>query len=131
MFFWSFQKSLIFGLQDQCVFYTIKAKLMTFNYTSLRFGVFGLFLVSGGVFLISFVSGRKHLLATLLSLEGVTLVLFGLLSWIASMWSGLASFILLFLTFVACEGALGLSLLVIIVRWWGEDRVLSLNLLRR
>nr|UPX88294.1 NADH dehydrogenase subunit 4L [Chydorus sphaericus] len=92
--------------------------------------MFFLFLVSVCIFLVSFVSGRKHLLATLLSLEGVTLILFGLMSWMAVIWSGLICFILLFLTFVACEGALGLSLLVVIVRWWGEDRVLSLNLLR-
>lgn len=82
-------------------------------------------------FFFTFVSGRKHLLGTLLSLEGTILILFGILCWINSV--GVCSFayyILVFLTFIACEGALALSLLVIVVRWWGGDRIMALGLLQ-
>nr|BBB16280.1 NADH dehydrogenase subunit 4L [Pagurus minutus] len=62
------------------------------------------FMVFSGLW--SFVSYRKHLLNTLLSLEFIMLGIF---------------FLLFFLTLAACEGALGLSLLVSIVRSHGND----------
>ena len=88
-----------------------------------------LFLMFTWVFLFAFISGRKHLLSTLLSLEGLMLRLFGTLCYLGVMWVQFFSYLLVFLSFIACEGALGLSLLVIVVRWWGEDKVLSLNLM--
>jgi len=39
-------------------------------------------------------------------------------------------FSLFFLTFAACEGALGLALLVSIVRTHGNDRFMNFNLLQ-
>nr|YP_010043558.1 NADH dehydrogenase subunit 4L [Etisus dentatus]QPD06879.1 NADH dehydrogenase subunit 4L [Etisus dentatus] len=90
--------------------------------------VFGsLFMVLCGLW--SFISYHKHLLNSLLSLEFMMLGVFWLLS---SQMTGVGSeiyFSLFFLTLAACEGALGLSLLVHVVRSHGSDRFMSLNLL--
>nr|UPX88248.1 NADH dehydrogenase subunit 4L [Sida crystallina] len=78
------------------------------------------------VFLYSFVSKRKHILATLLSLEGFMLCVFLLLGYY-SVKTSYYNFVLVFLTMVACEGVLGLSLLVLIVRNHGNDYFKSMN----
>nr|YP_011004711.1 NADH dehydrogenase subunit 4L [Podonevadne trigona]WPT28351.1 NADH dehydrogenase subunit 4L [Podonevadne trigona] len=83
--------------------------------------------VAFSVFLVSFVSNRKHLLLTLLTLEGLMLMVFSLLTLVSLHWSPMPIFILIFLTLVACEGALGLSLLVSVIRTHGSDHVNSLN----
>lgn len=81
----------------------------------------------------SFVSFRKHLLNTLLSLEFIILGIFFLIS---SCFLGLnieVYFILFFLALAVCEGSLGLSLLVSIVRTHGNDyfrRFRSLQMLK-
>lgn len=71
--------------------------------------------------MMAFVSNRKHLLNTLLSLEFIILGIFWLIMvYISSV--GIETYLVLFfLTLVACEGALGLSLLVSIVRTHGND----------
>ena len=79
------------------------------------------------VFLFRFVRNRKHLLLTLLTLEGLILMVFCLLSLTSLHWAEIPVFILIFLTLVACEGALGLSLLVSVIRTHGRDHVNSLN----
>nr|QNV12150.1 NADH dehydrogenase subunit 4L [Simocephalus vetulus] len=91
-----------------------------------------LFLIILGVFvfMFSFISKRKHLLATLLSLEGLMLFIFCLFYFFSSSYLNLHNFALLFLTLTACEGALGLSLLVTIVRTHGGDKFNSLNFLQ-
>nr|YP_010230029.1 NADH dehydrogenase subunit 4L [Diaphanosoma excisum]QST19911.1 NADH dehydrogenase subunit 4L [Diaphanosoma excisum] len=78
------------------------------------------------LFLFAFVSKRKHLLATLLSLEGLMLMMFMALMYLSSL-SVFHGFILIFLTLVACEGALGLSILVLIVRNYSSDYFGSMN----
>ncbi|MGL6298754.1 MAG: NADH dehydrogenase subunit 4L [Methanobacteriaceae archaeon] len=67
------------------------------------------------MFVLNFISGRKHLLGTLLRLEGVIIMLFGLCVSLRRIVN-LDFFLLIFLTFVACEGALALSILVVTVR---------------
>nr|YP_010736708.1 NADH dehydrogenase subunit 4L [Charinus ferreus]WEM34692.1 NADH dehydrogenase subunit 4L [Charinus ferreus]WEM34705.1 NADH dehydrogenase subunit 4L [Charinus ferreus]WEM34718.1 NADH dehydrogenase subunit 4L [Charinus ferreus] len=69
----------------------------------------------------SFISRWKHLLSVLLSLElmmlGVFVVMFGLVGCSAvGGWVGLV-----FLSFVVCEGGLGLGLIVSLVRCHGGD----------
>lgn len=78
------------------------------------------------LFLLAFVSKRKHLLATLLRLEGLILIIFIALSCLCSFLNFYA-FLLIFLSLVACEGALGLSLLVLIVRNYRRDYFKSMN----
>nr|UPX88261.1 NADH dehydrogenase subunit 4L [Eurycercus lamellatus] len=87
-------------------------------------------LVSSALFTFSFISGRKHLLATLLSLEGLMLIMFSFAASVVSIYWGTQSYLLMFLCLVACEGALGLSLLVISVRAWGSDQMSSVNSLQ-
>nr|YP_010956299.1 NADH dehydrogenase subunit 4L [Troglocarcinus corallicola]WMY25263.1 NADH dehydrogenase subunit 4L [Troglocarcinus corallicola] len=77
----------------------------------------------------SFSYYHKHLLNSLLSLEFMMLSIYWLLSLAIS---GLGSEIyisLFFLTLTVCEGALGLSLLVLIVRSHGGDYFKSFSVL--
>nr|YP_009050448.1 NADH dehydrogenase subunit 4L [Paraglypturus tonganus (nomen nudum)]AIG22705.1 NADH dehydrogenase subunit 4L [Paraglypturus tonganus (nomen nudum)] len=85
-----------------------------------------------GVFcgLFAFVSSRKHLLNTLLSLEFIMLNTFWFLMSCFSNMSKEIYLTLFFLTLVACEGALGLSLLVSIVRTHGNDCFKTFNSLQ-
>nr|ARO47902.1 NADH dehydrogenase subunit 4L [Micromus angulatus] len=73
---------------------------------------------------------RKHLLCTLLSLEFIVLSLFYLIFIYLMSFNFEFSFLMLFLVFSVCEGALGLSILVSMVRTHGNDFFNSFNLLR-
>nr|YP_009512551.1 NADH dehydrogenase subunit 4L [Sicyonia japonica]AXJ93105.1 NADH dehydrogenase subunit 4L [Sicyonia parajaponica] len=77
-----------------------------------------------------FVAKRKHLLSTLLSLEYMMLNIFWFMSICLSSVSGETYFLLFFLTLAACEGALGLALLVSVVRTHGNDRFGSFSVLQ-
>nr|YP_009057637.1 NADH dehydrogenase subunit 4L [Nymphes myrmeleonoides]AHY39220.1 NADH dehydrogenase subunit 4L [Nymphes myrmeleonoides] len=79
---------------------------------------------------MSFVLKRKHLLSMLLSLEFIVLSLFFLLllSLIIYMWE--LYFLMLFLVFSVCEGVLGLSILVSMIRTHGNDYFQSFNILQ-
>lgn len=70
---------------------------------------------------ISFVSLQKHLLNALLRLEFIILGIFFILVLYRSKISNELNYIFFFLSLAACEGALGLSLLVSIVRSHGND----------
>nr|YP_009498535.1 NADH dehydrogenase subunit 4L [Caridina multidentata]AWK60848.1 NADH dehydrogenase subunit 4L [Caridina multidentata] len=80
--------------------------------------------------LMSFVGGRKHLLSTLLSLEYIMLSVFWLMVMMTSCLGGDSYFVLFFLTLAACEGALGLALLVSVVRTHGNDNFSSFMVLQ-
>lgn len=85
-----------------------------------------------GIFcgLLAFVSGRKHLLNTLLRLEFIMVNLFWFMVVLVSNVGGDLYFRLFFLTLAACEGALGLALLVSIVRTHGNDNFSSFRVLK-
>uniref|UniRef100_A0AAU7YT72 NADH-ubiquinone oxidoreductase chain 4L n=1 Tax=Rhaphidophora duxiu TaxID=3229864 RepID=A0AAU7YT72_9ORTH len=68
-----------------------------------------------------FCSKRKHLLATLLSLEFIVLSLFLMLFVYLNIYMFELFFSMVFLTFSVCEGALGLSILVSMIRTHGND----------
>uniref|UniRef100_A0AAU7BAH9 NADH-ubiquinone oxidoreductase chain 4L n=1 Tax=Ischyroplectron isolatum TaxID=3073460 RepID=A0AAU7BAH9_9ORTH len=72
-----------------------------------------------GVFV--FCSKRKHLLATLLSLEFIVLSLFLMLFNYLNLYNYELYFSMVFLTFSVCEGVLGLSILVSMIRTHGND----------
>jgi NADH-ubiquinone oxidoreductase chain 4L len=100
------------------------------NYTPFD-GILLLTLLVGVViYLLAFASKRKHLLATLLSLEGLILIVFGFFYYFRAYLISFQGFLLVFLTLAACEGALGLSLLVLIVRGYGSDHFQSLSFLQ-
>ena len=75
--------------------------------------------------LITFVIQRRHILISLLALEGVILTL-GLIFIVQR--SEIELYILfVLLTFAACEASLGLACLVLIMRSFGRDNFTSLR----
>lgn len=79
--------------------------------------------------IIIFASNRKHLLITLLRLEYIVLVLFYFLFYFLNFINYEGVFSILFLTFSVCEGALGLSILVSLIRTHGNDYFQSFSVL--
>nr|AFQ62337.1 NADH dehydrogenase subunit 4L [Dermestes peruvianus] len=79
--------------------------------------------------LMSFCMNRKHLLMMLLSLEFVVLSLFIIMFVFLSFLSFESYFSLIFLTMSVCEGALGLSILVSLIRTHGNDNFQSFSIL--
>nr|YP_010032844.1 NADH dehydrogenase subunit 4L [Parastratiosphecomyia szechuanensis]QOW38329.1 NADH dehydrogenase subunit 4L [Parastratiosphecomyia szechuanensis] len=79
--------------------------------------------------LLTFVSNRKHLLSMLLSLEFIVLSLFLMVFIYLDFMSNEMYFSMMFLVFSVCEGALGLSMLVSIIRSHGNDYFISFNIL--
>nr|WEG23133.1 NADH dehydrogenase subunit 4L [Siphona sp. 1 HNL-2023a] len=78
---------------------------------------------------MSFVMNRKHLLSMLLSLEYIVLSLFLLLFIYLNMINNEFFFSMMFLVFSVCEGALGLSIMVSMIRTHGNDYFQSFNIL--
>ncbi|KAH8244676.1 hypothetical protein KR032_012271, partial [Drosophila birchii] len=79
--------------------------------------------------LFCFVSNRKHLLSILLSLEFIVLILFFILFIYLNILNYETYFRIIFLTFSVCEGALGLSILVSIIRTHGNDYFQSFRII--
>nr|YP_010046565.1 NADH dehydrogenase subunit 4L [Coquillettidia linealis]QPJ78443.1 NADH dehydrogenase subunit 4L [Coquillettidia linealis] len=79
---------------------------------------------------IVFISSHKHLLCTLLSLEFMVLMLFMLMLFYLSFMNYEGYFSMFFLTFCVCEGVLGLSVLVSMIRTHGNDYFQSFSILQ-
>nr|UFZ13277.1 NADH dehydrogenase subunit 4L [Corydalus sp. 3 YLJ-2021a] len=77
-----------------------------------------------------FVSKRKHLLLMLLSLEFIVVSLFMGLMVILSLYNYESYFSMFYLVFSVCEGALGLGILVSMIRSHGNDYFNSFNILK-
>lgn len=77
-----------------------------------------------------FSSNRKHLLVTLLRLEFIILLIYIYIYTHLNSYDYELFFRIVFLTFSVCEGALGLSILVSIIRTYGNDYFLSYNILQ-
>nr|UJG45432.1 NADH dehydrogenase subunit 4L [Gerris gibbifer] len=77
--------------------------------------------------LLIFCSLRKHLLLTLLSLEYLVVVLFFCFFCFLYNYESEYNFIIIFLTFSVCEGVLGLSILVSMIRCHGNDNLMNLS----
>nr|YP_009704173.1 NADH dehydrogenase subunit 4L [Prismognathus prossi]QEN73231.1 NADH dehydrogenase subunit 4L [Prismognathus prossi] len=88
-----------------------------------------IFIVSSLMGVLSFSLNRKHMLAMLLSLEFVVVSLFMGLFVLLAFFNWEFYFVLVFLTVSVCEGALGLSLLVLLMRSYGNDYSRSFTLL--
>nr|YP_009019975.1 NADH dehydrogenase subunit 4L [Megaselia scalaris]AHJ91466.1 NADH dehydrogenase subunit 4L [Megaselia scalaris] len=76
-----------------------------------------------------FVSLRKHLLSMLLSLEFIMLSLFMFLFYFLVNYNSEMYVLMMFLIFMVCEGALGLSILVSMIRTHGNNYFQSFNIL--
>nr|QNP10015.1 NADH dehydrogenase subunit 4L [Aulacochthebius sp. IBE<ESP> RA1155] len=79
--------------------------------------------------LMVFCLKRKHLLLMLLSLEFIILSLYFNLFIMLSYFNNEFYFSMIFISMSVCEGALGLSLLVSIIRSHGNDYFNSFNIL--
>nr|YP_010946358.1 NADH dehydrogenase subunit 4L [Balta vilis]WGO57076.1 NADH dehydrogenase subunit 4L [Balta vilis] len=77
-----------------------------------------------------FCSNRKHLLITLLSLEFIVLVIYIVMHYYLCFFYYELYFVVVFLTFSVCEGALGLSILVSMIRSFGNDYFSNYNMLQ-
>nr|YP_010034208.1 NADH dehydrogenase subunit 4L [Agelasta perplexa]QOW83747.1 NADH dehydrogenase subunit 4L [Agelasta perplexa] len=76
---------------------------------------------------IVFVSKRKHLLIMLLSLEFIVLSLYFNMFIYLSMMNYEYFFLMIFLTMSVCEGALGLAMLVSMIRSHGNDYIMTFS----
>nr|YP_009537996.1 NADH dehydrogenase subunit 4L [Litinga mimica]AYN60739.1 NADH dehydrogenase subunit 4L [Litinga mimica] len=76
-----------------------------------------------------FVSKYKHLLIVLMSLEFMVLSIFFLMLLYLMMIDYNLYMMMVFLVFSVCEGALGLSILVSMIRTHGNDYFQSFNLI--
>nr|YP_009236726.1 NADH dehydrogenase subunit 4L [Acraea rogersi]AMJ17193.1 NADH dehydrogenase subunit 4L [Acraea rogersi] len=76
-----------------------------------------------------FVSKHKHLLIVLMSLEFIVLSIFFLLLLYLMMIEYNMYMLMVFLVFSVCEGVLGLSILVSMIRTHGNDYFQSFNLI--
>nr|QGX06881.1 NADH dehydrogenase subunit 4L [Mycalesis francisca] len=76
-----------------------------------------------------FVSKHKHLLIVLMSLEFIVLSIFFFLMLYLMMIDYTMYMLMIFLVFSVCEGALGVSILVSMIRTHGSDYFQSFNLI--
>nr|YP_010481020.1 NADH dehydrogenase subunit 4L [Perula sp. 1 HFZ-2022c]UVN16542.1 NADH dehydrogenase subunit 4L [Perula sp. 1 HFZ-2022c] len=76
-----------------------------------------------------FTSKYKHLLIVLLSLEFIVLSIFLMMMIYFNFIENSMYMLMVFLVFSVCEGALGLSILVLMIRTHGNDYFQSMNLL--
>lgn len=72
----------------------------------------------------------KHLLLILIRLEFIVIIILFNIFYILIILNLNLYYILFFLTIIVCEGALGLSLIVLIVRFYGNDYLNSLRLIK-
>merc|ERR1711893_30985 len=96
----------------------------------LRVMIFTRYFFVGALFLFcSLLRQRTHFLLALLALELTSLVLIGgaIVAVRESIGSG-EGLIFLLLTVSACEASLGLAILVLMVRTYGNDLITSLSL---
>nr|YP_009740520.1 NADH dehydrogenase subunit 4L [Apalacris nigrogeniculata]YP_010703645.1 NADH dehydrogenase subunit 4L [Xenocatantops humilis]QID03456.1 NADH dehydrogenase subunit 4L [Apalacris nigrogeniculata]WCO86779.1 NADH dehydrogenase subunit 4L [Xenocatantops humilis] len=92
------------------------------------FSIFtSLIMYFAGIYVFS--SKRKHMLVVLLSLEYIVLSLFMLIIIFISEFDYDYFFPVIFLVFSVCEGALGLSILVSMIRSHGNDFFNSFNMI--
>lgn len=76
-----------------------------------------------------FVSKRKHLLIILIRLEFIVLRIYFLIIIYLIIINNNIYMLIVFLVLTVCEGALGLSILVSIVRTYGNDYFQRFNLI--
>nr|YP_002735066.1 NADH dehydrogenase subunit 4L [Phaenacantha marcida]ABZ02095.1 NADH dehydrogenase subunit 4L [Phaenacantha marcida] len=89
----------------------------------MTFGLIIMFFIG----FISFCLIKDHLLTTLITLEYLVLVNFLTFFLYLSMFGCELYFILVYLIFCVCEGALGLGVLVNMIRSHGNDMLSSLS----
>nr|APX39270.1 NADH dehydrogenase subunit 4L [Psylliodes affinis] len=76
---------------------------------------------------MSFTLNRKHFLLMLLSLEFIVISLYLNMFMYLNMMNYEFFFSMIFLTISVCEGVLGLSILILMVRMQGNDFILTFS----
>nr|AXS65386.1 NADH dehydrogenase subunit 4L [Cucujoidea sp. 3 KM-2017] len=89
--------------------------------------ILSMFMMVSGLFV--FISKRKHMLSMLLSLEFLVLCLYFNMFLYLNMMNLEYFFLMIFITMSVCEGVLSLSIMVSMIRNYGNDNILSLNFL--
>nr|YP_010947419.1 NADH dehydrogenase subunit 4L [Pseudandraca flavamaculata]WGO62457.1 NADH dehydrogenase subunit 4L [Pseudandraca flavamaculata] len=95
----------------------------------LIFNMLLLFIIMFVIGNLIFVSKNKHLLIVLLSLEFMVLGIFFFMLLLLSYIDYDMYMLMVFLVFSVCEGSLGLSILVSMIRTHGNDYFQSFSLL--
>lgn len=80
--------------------------------------------------LVTFCFKHHHLLLTLLRLEYLVLYVYLMMILFISNVFGDLYLILIFMTFSVCEGVLGLSVLITLIRRYGNDQVNCLSMVK-
>lgn len=104
------------------MFYLLNYKAINYNY-----------IISIYIFIIScfiFSYYYKHLILTIIRLEFIIISVFFNIYIILIVLESNIYLIIIFLTISVCEGALGLSLIVLIVRFYGNDYLNSIRILK-
>jgi NADH-ubiquinone oxidoreductase chain 4L len=112
--FWWLQKLLYLWL-TRPKFYVKLYSLM------IKLIILGLRIFVALVGLWSYSKLRLHIVATLLRLEFATLSIYFILFSLINFTSRELYMNLIYLTLAACEGALGLSILVVVIKFHGND----------
>nr|AVC55940.1 NADH dehydrogenase subunit 4L [Ips grandicollis] len=97
--------------------------MMLINYYIIPF----IFLFLSGI--IGYSLNYKHFLVMLLSLEVVVISLFLSIFFFCKSFSLEVFLSIIYLSLSVCEGALGLSLLVLVIRTHGSDSLFTFDLL--
>nr|ALO76482.1 NADH deshydrogenase subunit 4L [Chapuisia ellenbergeri] len=92
----------------------------------LMYLMFSIMFISGA---LSFVLNRKHLLMMLLSLEFIVVSLYLSIFIYLSSMNYEYFFSMIYLTMSVCEGVLGLSMLIMMVRVHGNDYTMTFSFL--
>nr|YP_009258850.1 NADH dehydrogenase subunit 4L [Libiocoris heissi]AFI54715.1 NADH dehydrogenase subunit 4L [Libiocoris heissi] len=79
--------------------------------------------------IVSFFFNRSHLLLMLMSLEFIMLAVFLLLVYNLGVFGYEYYFLIIYMTFSVVEGVLGLTLLVNVVKLYGNDYTSSISVL--
>nr|ALO71240.1 NADH deshydrogenase subunit 4L [Tychobythinus sp. 1 EF-2015] len=89
--------------------------------------IFSLIMLISGI--LVFCMKRKHLLLMLLSLEFIVLSIYFNMYMMMLFFSFEYYFLMIYLTMSVCEGVLGLSILVSLIRTHGSDYLKSYSML--
>lgn len=120
LFSWSFKRQFLILIYKTNVFVKLLKLMLVYIILVSFIFIIGLFI---------FVSLRKYLLRMLLRLEFIILSLFILLFLYLCIFSTETYMLIIFLIFIVCEGALGLSILVSIIRTHGNNYFQTFNVL--
>lgn len=124
LFLWSFKKRFHFWFTRPKFLVKLLKLMVNFSRAMIFVPMVIIFCGAWG-----FIAYSKHILNSLLRLEFIILGVFWLIRRQLALVAREVYFSLFFLTLAACEGALGLTILILVVRRHGNDIFSRFNLL--